>query len=241
MAIQKPEWYQKAEPALHAIMDGFASRVRAKLETPPESIIQRVNPFLLRARNAENPDDLAARILDTFTFHSEATMFGNVMEGLVIAVCEHAYDGYKSMTPGVDLEYTDPKGIRVAVQIKSGENWGNSSEREKLREKFQTARRILNQQAVQVRCIEGCCYGRSRRKDMGDFEQIVGAEFWQEITGWEGTAEAVFSLIAEHAEDGMHAERSAAHARVLACLEENAIVESGVIHWEQLLKFVLRQ
>ena len=239
MVTQKPDWYTSAEPELHAIVEGFANRVRKKLETDPSNIIRRVNPFLLRARNANNPVDLAWRILDAFTFQSEATMFGKVVESLAITVCKHAYGGWKSMTPGIDLEYIDKNDTRVGVQIKSGENWGNSGERKQLEQSFQTARRILNQQSVSVRCIEGCSYGRSRKKDLGNFEQIVGIAFWEEITGWKQTASEIFSLIADHAENGMHTERVEAHARVLDCLKKNGIAIGNSIRWEQLLMFVM--
>ena len=240
MTTGKPAWYSLAEPELHAILEEFAGKVRRKLEGDPGTIIRRVNPFLLRARNANNPDDLAWRILDAFTLQSEATMFGKVIESLAITICKHARGGWKSTAKGIDLEYVDSNNTRVAMQIKSGENWGNSGERNQLSQAFQTARRILNQQSISVRCVEGCSYGRSRKKDMGNFEQIVGIAFWEEITGWEECGYEIFNLITSHATNGMTMERIAAHQRVLDCLAVNGIVIGTTIHWEELLLFVLR-
>ncbi len=239
MVTPAPDWYKRAEPELHALVEVFSDKVRARLASDPENIIRRANPFLLRVLDADNPVDLAWRILNTFMFHSEATMFGTVMENLAITVCAHTYGGQKSSTPGIDLEYMDRNGIRAAVQIKSGENWGNSTERGALRRAFQTARRILNQQHIHVRCIEGCCYGSSRKVDEGDYETIIGHDFWEEITGWEGTANAIFDIMEEHAGDGMQVERVGSHAKVLDALRRNGVTRGNAINWEMLFRFVM--
>jgi len=44
-----------------------------------------------------------------------------------IHICSHAYDGKKSTTEGIDLEFSCD-GTRYIVLVKSGPNWGNASQ-----------------------------------------------------------------------------------------------------------------
>jgi len=52
------------------------------------------------------------------------------------------YKGRKSAVQGIDLEF-DNEGVRYIVAIKSGPNWGNSSQIAKMRSDFKTASKTL--------------------------------------------------------------------------------------------------
>lgn len=241
MTAGKPEWWAEAEPELRKAIDGFTDKLKAKLNANPASFVSRKNPFLFRIRGAQNPTDLAWKLIDAVMSSSEETIFGNVLEEIAVIVCEHARGGQKSGIENMDLEYTDSNGNRTIVQIKSGENWGNSGQHKSLRDAFARASRVIRQggHTKNVRCIEGCCYGRSRIDDRGTHERIVGDAFWEEISGWEGTSYAVLDLIGQYAENGLQTHRKKAHRLILRYLREKGIAEKGIINWDKLSQVVM--
>jgi hypothetical protein len=80
------------------------------------------------------------------------------------------YDGWKSGIAGIDLEF-DHQGVRYIVTIKSGPNWGNSSQIAKMRSDFKSAMRTLrtSHSGLQITAVNGCCYGKDNQPDKGDY------------------------------------------------------------------------
>ena len=117
---------------------------------------------------------------------SEEGIFGDWLEGLAIFINEKAYNGWKSGIPGIDLEF-DYDDRRYIVTIKSGPNWGNSSQIKRLKDDFRTAKRTLrtSNSQLNVVSINGCCYGKDSRPDKGDYFKYCGQEFWHFISGEE--------------------------------------------------------
>lgn len=243
MTNHLPGWWSDAEPELREAIARFPDKLKAKLATKPFEFVSRKNPFLFRIRGAQNAEDLTWKVLDAVMSSSEETIFGDVLEDLAIIICKHARGGQKSGIENIDLEYADSAGARVLVQVKSGVNWGNSSQKKALKEAFAKATTILRQRNRQmhVRCVEGSCYGPSEILDLGTHEKIVGYSFWEEISGWSGTADAVMELIGEYAQNGLHASREAAHALIVNYLYEMGVAEEGVLHWDKLLRLVMAE
>ena len=242
MTTSHPAWWQKAEPELHAAVEGFTDKLRQRLQIPPERFVDRKNPFLFRIRAGTSAVELASRIIDAYLSSSEETIFGNVLEEFAITICKHARKGQKSSTEGIDLEYTDSSKRRTLVQIKSGENWGNSSQRKKLEEDFKRARRVLGQSSstLQVRCIEGICYGRSKTENLGSHERLVGHDFWREISGWNGTGAAILEMLGHHAGNGLQNLREEARDQIIDYFKENEVVRGDTVLWDELLDLVMR-
>ena len=109
---------------------------------------------------------------------------GEFLEKLAIYVCTLAYKGWKSGIPGIDLEL-DRDGRRYIVSIKSGPNWGNSEQIKKLRSSFKTAAVTLrtSNSKLNIRAVNGCCYGRDNKPDKGDYEKLCGQRFWEFMSG----------------------------------------------------------
>ena len=237
----RPAWWEKAEPELREALTGFPDKLKEKLATKPLAVISRKNPFLFRMRDAQNADELAWKLLDAFMSSSEETIFGGVLEELAIIICKHARGGQKSGIENIDVEYTDEIGRRTLIQVKSGTNWGNSSQHKSLRDAFNKATTILRQgnRNLHVRCIEGCCYGRSGIKDKGTHERLAGYAFWKEISGWNGTAHEVLKLIGEYAENGLQTARAQAHGVVVNYLYERGIANAEGLDWDKLLQIVM--
>jgi len=71
------------------------------------------------------------------------------------------------------------------VNIKSGPNWGNSSQIEKMRSDFKSAIKTLRTSGsgVHVVAVNGCCYGRDTKPDKGDYFKYCGQQFWEFVSG----------------------------------------------------------
>ena len=148
-----------------------------------QDVLKRKNPYLFKAKNLINAEDLVKSLVDAHLSSQEETVFGGFLEQVAIFSSQHTLKGRKSGIPGVDLEF-EKDGIPHLVTIKSGPKWHNKSQLDKLRSDFRAACRTLNTNAARVRprCINGCCYGRTY-KDYGDFEKISGQAFWTLISG----------------------------------------------------------
>lgn len=150
-------------------------------------VLERKNPYLLKAKGLTTPRELVKAILDAFLSSAEETILGGFLEELAIFVAEKTYGAHgKSSTTGLDLEL-DKDGQRYFVSIKSGPAWGNSNQIEKMRGDFKTAARIYgqNRNALPVQCVNGCCYGKQLRKNehKGDYIKLCGQRFWEFISG----------------------------------------------------------
>jgi len=123
-------------------------------------------------------------LTNAFLSSNEETIFGNWLEGLAIFICSKVYSGWKSGISGIDLEF-DSEGNRYIVNIKSGPNWGNSSQIAKMRADFKTAMITLRTSNSKIRIVpvNGCFYGRDNKPDKGDYWKYCGQKFWEFISG----------------------------------------------------------
>ncbi|MDR3196806.1 MAG: hypothetical protein LBU34_02955 [Planctomycetaceae bacterium] len=147
-------------------------------------VLKRKNPYLFRVKSLNLAHEVVKGITDAHISSNEETIFGNWLEGLVIFVNEKAYGGKKSGINGIDLEF-DKDLIRYIVSIKSGPNWGNSSQIRKMVTSFNTAKKTLrtSQSRVNVIAVNGCCYGKDKNPDKGEYFKYCGQEFWEFISG----------------------------------------------------------
>ncbi len=104
-------------------------------------VLKRKNPYLFKAKNVLTAEQIVRGIIDAHISSNEETIFGDWLEGLAIFINNKVYGGYKSGIKGIDLEF-DKEGIRYIVTIKSGPNWGNSSQIIKMVEYFKTAKKL---------------------------------------------------------------------------------------------------
>ncbi len=149
-----------------------------------DRIVSRKNPYLFKAKNILTASDFVKTLLDAFLSSQEETIFGDFLEGLAIHVCDKVYGGKKSPSEGVDLDF-EKDNKRYIVAIKSGPNWGNSSQIRRMREDFKRAKKILggNTSEVNIVAVNGCCYGRDNKPDKGDYLKLCGQRFWEFISG----------------------------------------------------------
>lgn len=147
-------------------------------------VLKRKNPYLYKAKYVLTAEQIVRGIVDAHISSNEETIFGDWLEGLAIFINHKVYIGRKSGITGIDLEF-DKNNVRYIVTIKSGPNWGNSSQIAKMISDFKTAKRTLrtsNSQLV-IAAVNGCCYGKDNKPDKGEYFKYCGQVFWEFISG----------------------------------------------------------
>ena len=147
-------------------------------------VLTRKNPYLFKAKNVLTSEEIIKGILDAQISSSEETIFGDWLEGLAIFINSKVYDGRKSGMEGIDLEF-DLDKTRYLINIKSGPNWGNSTQIRKMIDDFKKAKKILKTSGANfpIEAINGCCYGKDNNPEKGDYKKLCGQRFWEFISG----------------------------------------------------------
>jgi hypothetical protein len=147
-------------------------------------VLKRKNPYLFKAKYVLTAEQIIRGLVDAHISSNEETIFGDWLEGLAIFINQKVYDGKKSSANGIDLEF-DKDSIRYIISIKSGPNWGNSSQLKKMISDFKTAKKVLRtgNSSLNIIAVNGCCYGRDNNPDKGDYYKYCGQKFWEFISG----------------------------------------------------------
>ncbi len=147
-------------------------------------ILKRKNPYLFKAKYILTSESIIKGLVDAHISSNEETIFGDWLEGLVIFINGKVYGGKKSGIKGVDLEF-DNDNRRYIVNIKSGPNWGNSSQIAKMIDDFKSATKTLrtSNSRLNVVAVNGCCYGIDNSPEKGDYLKYCGQRFWEFISG----------------------------------------------------------
>lgn len=167
------------------ISDFHHKRLQSLESLKLEKILARKNPYLFKAKNSLTSEQIVKSILDAHVSSNEETIFGDWLEGLAIFINECAYNGWKSGIQGIDLEF-DKDNRRYIVAIKSGPNWGNNSQIQKMISDFYSAIKTLrtSNSKLNIIAVNGCCYGRENKPDKkGIYFKFCGQDFWKFISG----------------------------------------------------------
>jgi len=203
-------------------------------------ILRRKNPYLFKAKNILTAHDLVKTLLDAHLSSQEETIFGDFLEGLAIFINSKVFKGRKSSTEGIDLEY-DEDGIRYIISIKSGPNWGNSSQVKKLRDNFKKAKRVLrtSNSKLQIIAVNGCCYGIDNKPDKGDYFKYCGQQFWELISGNENLYIDIIKPLGHKAKDKTE-EFVKSYSQIINKFTQEFsedFCDDGIINWEKLVAF----
>lgn len=147
-------------------------------------VLRRKNPYLFKAKYVLTAEQIVRGLVDAHISSNEETIFGDWLEGLAIFINNKVYGGWKSGITGIDLEF-DKDGTRNIVTIKSGPNWGNNSQINKLIDDFKVAKKTLrtSNSRLNIVAVNGCCYGKDNNPDKGDYFKYCGQSFWEFISG----------------------------------------------------------
>ena len=212
-----------------------------------QAVLKRKNPYLFKAKNIEKTGDLAQSVVDAFLSSQEETLFGDLMESFAIHVASTLWNGHKSKRVGLDLEF-ERDGKYYIVEIKSGVNWGNSSQIKRMKENFAVARIALNKEMdKEVIAVNGCIYGKDARPLKTDVDnanqtyfKYAGQEFWHFLSGDDNLFREIIKPIDAEAREKDAAFKLAYSAKInelTADLSLNFLRE-GQIDWIKLVDFV---
>jgi hypothetical protein len=201
----------------------------------------RKNPYLLKANNIITAEQLITALLEARISSSEEELFGEFLEKLAVFVAQQTCNGHKSAAQGIDLEFFN-KGIHYVVSIKSGTNWGNSSQQKKLEQDFKDATARLKQinRSANIQPVLGICYGKTKTSHLRGYMKVVGQNFWYLISEnkslYKDIIEPIGYRAQEHNERFMIERGSLINRLVLALLQEFCD-PSGAINWPKLVEF----
>ena len=163
-----------------------------------DDVLKRKNPYLFRAKN-QTVIQLVYGIMDAFLSSQEETLFGDFLEGVATYVASTVFDARKPSVEeirGIDL-VLHRQAKTYIIEIKSGPNWGNSSQVQRMLTHFREATEILRPQFPdrEIVAVNGCMYGKDRKplktgklKSAGKSDQIIhywklcGQDFWYFIS-----------------------------------------------------------
>lgn len=205
------------------------------------SVLKRKNPYLFKAKYVLTAEQIVRGLVDAHISSNEETLFGDWLEGLAIFINSKVYGGWKSGIQGIDLEF-DKKGIRYIVNIKSGPNWGNSSQISKMKDDFRTAKKTLrtSNSKLSIMCVNGCCYGRDNNPDKGDYFKYCGQRFWEFISGNSDLYTEIIEPLGHKAKERNDDFIQAYSKRLNKFTMEFGKYfcdDSGAINWDSLVRF----
>jgi Type II restriction endonuclease EcoO109I len=206
-----------------------------------KEILERKNPYLFKAKHVTTASEFMQSVLGAFLSSQEETQFGGFLEGLAIFICSKVYGGHKSSGTGMDLEF-ERDNILYIVSIKSGPNWGNSGQVEKLKTNFIKAKRILNTNASKknIVAVNGCLYGRELPEDRGDYLKLCGQRFWEFISGRKTLYTDIIEPLGSRAKERKE-EFEVELAKVINRLTKEFLddycLADGTIQWKKLVEF----
>jgi hypothetical protein len=207
-----------------------------------KEILKRKNPYLFKVKHITTAGDFIKTILDAYLSSQEESIFGSFLESLSIYICHHVYDGYKSSAEGIDLElYKDD--TKYIVSIKSGPNWGNAGQINKMRDNFRKAKRILGTNMASspnVVAVNGCCYGKEISPNKGDYLKYCGQQFWYFISGSESLYTDIIEPLGYKAKD-KNEQFMEEYSKVVNKFSLEFIKmfcgSTGAIQWDKVIQF----
>lgn len=214
-----------------------------------DAVLARKNPYLFKAKYVLTAEQLVRGILDAYLSSQEETIFGDFMEGLAIFVCEQVYGGYKPLTgdlTGIDIVF-QKDGHLYIVEVKSGPNWGNSSQINRMVTNFEAARQKLaaDYPGLSIIPVNGCCYGRENNPQRSKgYWKLCGQDFWQFISGNDQLYVEIIEPLGYRAKQRNEA-FDQAYARIVnrftLAFSQDYCNDAGDIDWIKLTEFVSRR
>jgi hypothetical protein len=204
-------------------------------------VLKRKNPYLYKAKNVLTSEQIVKGLVDAHLSSQEEAMFGDWLEGLAIFINGKVYGGKKSSSPGIDLEF-EKDNSRYIVSIKSGPNWGNSSQIKKMITDFNAATKSLrtSNSKINVVSVNGCCYGRDKHPIKGNYFKYCGENFWEFISGSRALYIEIIEPLGYKAKE-KNEEFNQSYARVVNKFTKIFANEycktNGEIDWEKLVKY----
>jgi hypothetical protein len=218
-----------------------------------KAVLYRKNPYLFKAKNTLTAETLVKGIVDAYLSSQEETIFGDFLEGIAVFVCSKVFKGYKPRTrdlEGIDLVF-ERDGKVYIVEIKSGPNWGNSSQIKKMAQNFRAGQKALREKypRTEIVPVNGCSYGkdarpRKTRPDGSAYWKLCGQDFWSFISGNHELYTEIIEPLGHQAKE-RNEDFEEAYARVINKFTIKFAQEfcgsDGVIDWEKIVRLISKR
>lgn len=216
-------------------------RIQSLDDLKLSQILKRKNPYLFKAKYLLTSEAIIRGLVDAHISSNEETIFGDWLEGLAIFINGKVYGGKKSGITGIDLEF-DQNKRRYIVNIKSGPNWGNSSQIAKMIADFKTATKALrtSNSKLNVIAVNGCCYGIDNSPEKGDYVKYCGQRFWEFISGSQNLFTDIIEPLGHQAKernDDFNKSYTQMVNKFTKEFSNDYCLNSGDIDWKKLVEF----
>ena len=222
-----------------------------------DDVLSRKNPYLFRAKS-QTVIPLVTGIMDAFLSSQEEGLFGNFLEGVAVFVSQEVFSGYKPALEeltGMDLVF-EREGKVYVVDIKSGPNWGNASQKAAMRRNFRDAITRLKSQfpSHSIIPINGCMYGKDgkplktekikeegRTVDEIQYWKLCGQDFWYFISDSKDLYTEIIQPLGHRAKQrntAFQEEYDSFLNRLVRDFLNSYCNEDGSVAWERLTRFV---
>jgi DNA modification methylase len=228
----------------------YDKRFKSLRELKLKDVLRRKNPYLFKAKNIELAGDFVKSIVDAYLSSQEETIFGNLLEGFAIHISSTLYNGFKSKLKSIDLEF-ERDNVYYIVGIKSGTNWGNSDQINKMKDNFKKAKEILRERGVtgDIIAVNGCMYGKDQKPLKDDKEpdkiyyKYAGQAFWSFISGDENLYQEIIVPIDEEAKkkDEQFKATYAAKVNEMTAEFTRYFMKNYQIDWVKLVDYVSKR
>ena len=214
-------------------------RLLEKMNLP--TLLRKKNPYLFRAKNITTPTELVNDLLNASLSSTEEQLFGGFLEDLAIFIAGQTCSAHKSVGIGVDFEFTN-RDVYYIVSIKSGTNWGNSSQQYKQEQDFKEAVKRLKQSRLSgnIQPVLGICYGKARTTFLRGYTKIVGQNFWYFISEDPHLYQKIIEPLGDEARQYNNvflSNRENVVTRFAEELAKNFSTSNGELDWAKLIEF----
>ena len=212
-------YLERAFPVYYSKKVAILNRVNfCDLFPNPNFYYQSIQKILL-------VEDLVRNLLDAYLQSQEETLFGGVKSRVL---------------EGIDLEFSKNEFYYI-IEIKSGPNWGNSSQIKKMKDNFKNAEIILLKQNpnLNIMAVNGCCYGIENKPNKKDYQKICGQAFWELISDNDQLYIEIIEPLGykakEKNETFLEAYSTVINKFTLKFAQE--FCENGKINWQKIVEF----
>jgi site-specific DNA-methyltransferase (cytosine-N4-specific) len=215
-----------------------------------EDIIGESNPYLFRDKRLNVVPDFVKDRIDYYVALRDEIVFEKLLKDFAIYVSNKLHGGFKSKLKSIDLEF-ERDDVYYIVGIKSGTNWGNSDQQNKLRDNFKLARKILRENGVtkEIVAINGCMYGKDNKpfKENPDadkqFYRYAGQVFWKFLTGDDNLYREIISPIDKEARQKDEAFKKIYEEKLNEMTQDflGNFMSDNRIDWLKLIDFVSKK
>jgi hypothetical protein len=218
------------------------TRIKNIRDLKLKTLLENKNPYLFRAKNLNTATGFVSALLDARLSSSEEGSFGKFLESLAIKVAEECGGGQKSPAKGIDIDLVRGN-VRYLISVKSGKNWGNSSQHKALKQDFADAVKVLKQSkhTGEIQPTLGICYGRAKKTNNGKFLHIAGQIFWHFLSDDSDLYKDIIEPLgygAQSHEDTFKLERDNAQERMTREFVREFCDVTEAIEWSKLVSFV---